>query len=122
MTRLVRKEDGLLDWTQPADLLARQIRACNPWPGAYTFWNGQQLKVLRAQVVDPGAAGDGKKPGDAYLLPETGLTVACGAGALALAVIQLQGKRALPAADLLRGYPALASAHFTSEAPRAEAD
>jgi methionyl-tRNA formyltransferase len=114
MTRLVRKEDGLLDWTRPVDLLARQARACTPWPGAYTFWNDQQLKILRAHVVDPGAAGDEKRPGDAYLLPETGLTVACGAGALALAVIQLQGKRALPAADLLRGYPALVGAHFTS--------
>ena len=116
----MRKEDGLLDWTQPADLLARQVRACNPWPGAYTFWNGQQLKVLRAQVVDPGAAGAERRPGDAYLLPEHGLTVACGAGALALAVIQLQGKSAMPAADLLRGYPALASAHFTSDPPRAK--
>jgi methionyl-tRNA formyltransferase len=119
MTRLIRKEDGLLNWTQPADLLTRQVRACNPWPGAYTFWNGQQLKVLRAQVVDPGATGAERRPGDAYLLPETGLTVACGAGALALAVIQLQGKRAMPTADLLRGYPALASAHFTSDQPRA---
>jgi methionyl-tRNA formyltransferase len=119
MTRLMRKEDGLLDWTQPADLLARQVRACNPWPGAYTFWNGQQLKVLRAHVLDPGATGAERQPGDAYLLAESGLTVACGAGALALAVIQLQGKRAMPAADLLRGYPALASAHFVSNTPPA---
>jgi methionyl-tRNA formyltransferase len=115
LTRLVRKENGLLDWTQPADLLARQVRAYNPWPGAYTYWNSQQLKVLRAQALDPGAAGAERQPGDAYHLPRTGLTVACGAGGLALAVIQLQGKRALPAADLLRGYPALASAHFTSD-------
>jgi len=66
-------------------------------------------------VIDPGAAGAERQPGDTYLLPEHGLTVACGAGALAVAVIQLQGKRAMPAADLLRGYPALASAHFTSD-------
>jgi methionyl-tRNA formyltransferase len=115
MTRLLRKEDGLLDWTQPADLLARQARACNPWPGAYTYWNGQQVKVLRAHVVDPGAEGAERRPGDTYLLAGTGLVVACGAGALALAMVQLQGKRALPAADLLRGYPALAGAHFTTD-------
>jgi methionyl-tRNA formyltransferase len=115
MTRLLRKEDGLLDWTQPADLLDRQARACNPWPGAYTYWNGQQLKVLRAQAVDPGAVGAERRPGDTYLLPKTGLVVACGAGALALTMVQLQGKRALPATDLLRGYPALASAHFTPD-------
>jgi methionyl-tRNA formyltransferase len=120
MTRLIRKEDGLLDWTQPAELLARQARACNPWPGAYTFWNGQQLKILRARVVDPGAAGAERRTGDTHLLPEIGLTVSCGAGALALAVIQLQGKRAMPASDLLRGYPALASAHFTSDPARAK--
>jgi methionyl-tRNA formyltransferase len=46
--------------------------------------------------------------------------VACGAGALALAVIQLQGKRAMPAADLLRGYPALAGAHFNTDPARAK--
>jgi methionyl-tRNA formyltransferase len=120
MTRLMRKEAGLLDWTQPADLLARQVRACNPWPGAYTFWNGQQLKILRAQVVDPGAAGAGRRPGDSYLLPEMGLAVACGAGALAPAVVQLQGKRALPSGDLLRGYPALANAQFESNLERAK--
>jgi methionyl-tRNA formyltransferase len=119
LTRLVHKEDGLLDWSQPAELLARQVRACNPWPGAYTHWNGQQLKVLRAQMIDPGAAGAERRPGDVYLLPEIGLTVACGAGALALTVIQLQGKRAMPAADLLRGYPALVSANFTSDPARA---
>jgi methionyl-tRNA formyltransferase len=114
MTRLLRKEDGLLDWTQPADLLARQVRACTPWPGAYTFWNGQQLKVMRAHVVDPGVAGAERRPGECFLLPGTQptLAVACGAGALALAVVQLQGKRAMPVDDLLRGYPALATARF----------
>ena len=70
---------------------------------------GQQLKVLRAQVVDPRRGGNVIAATDAYLLRSTG----CGGlwrGSARARVIQLEGKRALPADDVLRGYPALASA------------
>ena len=48
--RTLTKEDGRLDWTRPADALDRQVRACDPWPGAHTTWAGQRLKVLRARA------------------------------------------------------------------------
>ncbi|HEU5349855.1 MAG TPA: methionyl-tRNA formyltransferase [Ktedonobacterales bacterium] len=112
MTRLLRKSDGRLDWQRPADELARLVRASTPWPGAFTIWDGRMLKIQRATALS--SAGD-KLPG-ACFIPAGGasLAVACGQGALALEVIQLEGKRALPAADVVRGYPAIASAHLNS--------
>ncbi|MCX7670314.1 MAG: methionyl-tRNA formyltransferase, partial [Anaerolineae bacterium] len=50
----LNKEEGLLDWSRPAELLARQVRAFSPWPGAYTFWQGRQLTILEAQSLPAG--------------------------------------------------------------------
>jgi methionyl-tRNA formyltransferase len=112
MTRLLRKEDGRLDWHQPAIQLARVVRAYTPWPGATTTWDGHQLKILRARALaDP----QGHAPGECFVVTEgreTRLICACEQSALALEMIQLEGKRALPAAEVLRGYPALASARL----------
>lgn len=116
LTRPLHKEDGRLDFREHADALARQVRAYTPWPGAFSTWNGQQVKVLRAH---PAAVDVGQRlPGVCFLARETTadgataerLCCACGQGALALEVIQLEGRRALPAADVLRGHPALAHA------------
>jgi methionyl-tRNA formyltransferase len=110
MTRLLQKSDGRLDWQRSADELARQVRAYTPWPGAFTTWEGRTLKVQRATALP----FTGQLPPGACFTPtdSTMLAVACGQGALALEVIQLEGKRAMPAAEVLRGYPALASAHL----------
>jgi len=111
MTRPLRKEDGRLDWSQPADTLVRQLRAVTPWPGAYTTWAGKQLKVLQAHPLTGLPASAPTTPGACFTLSaKGGLACACGEGALALDVIQLEGKRAAPSADVLRGYPALAQA------------
>lgn len=115
MTRPLKKEDGRLDWTRPAVELARQVRADNPWPAAYTTWQGARLKILESHVVSsdttpaqPGGVQRNVEPSGAALV------VACGQGALALDVIQLEGKRALPASDVLRGHPTLAHATFNT--------
>jgi methionyl-tRNA formyltransferase len=110
MTRPLKKEDGRIDWGQPASALARQVRAYTPWPGAFTTWNGHQVKLLAAHAVAE-VAGE-RTPGTCFLLPNGALACACGEGALALDVVQLEGRRALPSADVLRGHPALADATF----------
>jgi len=110
MTALLRKEQGRIDWTQPAEQLDRAVRAYTPWPSAATTWNGQQLKVLRARPLDE---NEGRAPGMCFTLGEgrrAHLAVACGQGALALEMVQLQGKRAVTGEELLRGHPALADA------------
>ena len=111
MTRPLRKEDGRLDWRLPASDLARLARSVTPWPGAFTTWQGKLLKTLE---VTPLPRDNALPPGTCYPLPASdpqgALACACGEGALALKVIQLEGKRAVPSADALRGYPALAHA------------
>jgi methionyl-tRNA formyltransferase len=110
MTRLLQKSDGRLDWQRPADELANQVRAYTPWPGAYTTWEGRTLKVLRARAIP----FETDLPPGACLVPagDTSLAVICGEGALALEVIQLEGKRAMPSAEVVRGHPTLTSARL----------
>ena len=115
MTRLLTKADGRLDWTQPTGALARRVRAVTPWPGAYTTWNGKLVKIQQAHPLDVSA--EGRAPGQCFLTGAGAartLAVACGQGALALDVIQLEGKRAMPVADVLRGHSTLASATLGS--------
>lgn len=95
----IRKENGRLDWQQPATALARAVRAYSPWPGAYTFWNGRLLKVVAARAEDrPGRALPGT-----VLSTTGGPAVATGEGVLLLLQVQLEGRRALPAAEFMRG-------------------
>jgi methionyl-tRNA formyltransferase len=114
MTQLLRKEDGRLDWYQPAIQLERAVRAYTPWPGATTTWAGHQLKILRAHALaDP----QEHAPGECFVVMEgreRRLICACQQSALALEVVQLEGKRALQADEVLRGHPGLASARLGS--------
>ena len=112
VTRLLQKSDGRLDWQRPAEELARQVRAHTPWPGAFTTWEGRTLKILRARAI---SFETDLPPGACFASAgEAALAVICGEGALALEVIQLEGKRAMPSAEVVRGHPALASARLGS--------
>jgi methionyl-tRNA formyltransferase len=92
----ITKEDGRLDWTQPAAALERRVRAMTPWPGCFFQHGAEVIRVLSAEVVDgagaPGTVLDGAP------------TVACGEGALHLTRLQRAGRAAMGAADFLRGY------------------
>jgi len=93
------REEGRLDWRRPAIELTRQVRAFDPWPGAWFEHRGERMKVLRAQAID--RSGDAA-PGTVL---DDRLTVACGDGALAIMRLQRAGKAALETDDFLRGYP-----------------
>ena len=94
----LNKAESLLDFTKPAEMLERKIRAFNPFPAMFFEYNGERFKVLTAEVVDMnGNAGQ-------ILDGEHNLIVACGAKALKITEIQRQGKKAMPIADLLRGF------------------
>lgn len=97
---LIRKEMGQMDFAKTAGELHNLARGFYPWPGAYTTLGGKRLKVLETRL----AAGDGA-PGE-VLCAEGRLTVACGEHtALELVRVQLEGKKPMTAADLLRGHP-----------------
>ncbi|HIE38512.1 MAG TPA: methionyl-tRNA formyltransferase [Anaerolineales bacterium] len=100
--RMLKKEDGWLDWTRPAVELDRRVRAMTPWPGAFTTWWGQRLKVLRA-IPLPDWRGS-ESPGTVIPLGD-GAAVVTGEGALRLLEVQRAGKKALPIAAFLHGRP-----------------
>ena len=93
----LKREDGLIDWSESAEAIERKIRAYNPWPGAFMKVADQNLKIFSASVVD----FDGQ-PGE-ILRSDKDLIVATGKRALSLADVQLEGKRRMNAAEFLRG-------------------
>lgn len=98
--RPLKKADGRLDWTRPAEELERQVRAVQPWPGAYTFWEDRLLKVLRAAVIPEDRAGE--LPGRVVSVGD-GAAVVTGRGLLRLLEVQLAGRNPLPIDAFLRG-------------------
>jgi len=99
---LIRKEDGEIDWHLPAVDIWRRVRAYQPWPGCYTRWRGKQLKVL--ETVSLGEQGT-HEVGHVVALDRKGAAfgVSTGDGILGVLRVQLEGKRAMPAAEFLRG-------------------
>lgn len=103
-TRLLTKEDGWLDFAQPAERLWRAVRAYDPWPGTFTRWKGKMLKVLEACPW----------PEDTFHPPGTVVSLApgapapagvqCGQGVLALLRLHLEGKRPVGCPEFLAGY------------------
>jgi methionyl-tRNA formyltransferase len=109
-TRMLKKEDGLIDWNQAAAVLARKVRAYQPWPGAYTYWQGKLLKIISAQPKVSETSTEAT-PGTVSVHTEAGhqvLAVATGSGLLLIKGLQLEGKKALSAEDFLRGYAQIA--------------
>lgn len=94
----LRKEEGALDWTLPAVVLDRKVRALNPWPGTWFTVGDDQIKVLEAAVL-PGSSA--AQPGTVL---DDQFTVQCGDGALRILRAQKKGKAPLEAAEFLRGY------------------
>jgi len=95
----ITKAEARIDWNRPAAELARAIRAYNPMPGAYTTWQGQPLKLWRAEPVSAASA----VPGTVLLANADGIVVATGDGALRLLELQRAGGKRLAAASFLTG-------------------
>lgn len=93
----IDKAESRLDFSMPAEVLERKIRAFNPYPAVYFEYGGERYKILRAKVVDEtdeaGAILDGAGR----------LVIACGDKALEVTEIQRQGKKKMPTEELLRG-------------------
>jgi len=96
----LEKREADIDWQAPATLLARRLRAFDPWPGTQTVLEGMTLKLWRGLAV----AGSGA-PGEVIAAGADGIVIACGEGALRITELQKPGGRRLHAADFLRGQP-----------------
>ncbi len=102
-TRPLQKDDGRIDWQQPAARIERMVRAYYPWPGAFTTWQGKRLKLLEVDIVE----------GEAYSEPcrvyreSDQIVVATVAGGLALKRVQLEGRQAMEIRAFIAGQTQL---------------
>ncbi|MBD9434740.1 methionyl-tRNA formyltransferase [Pseudoxanthomonas sp. PXM03] len=101
------KAEAKLDWAQPAGVLARKVRAFNPWPVAEAQVAGERLRIHGAVVVDQ---SHGATPGTLLAAGRQGLDIACGDGVLRLRVVQREGGKAITAADYLNARRDLVTA------------
>ena len=100
ITSLVKKQDGEIDWTNDAERIARMVRAYEPWPGTFTYWDGKLLKILEATSM----AGDAQ-PGHVVALDDGSIGIGTEDGLLSVDRLQNEGRRPSGAQDFVRGYP-----------------
>jgi len=99
---MMKKEDGLVDWSLAAQEVHDRVRGLAPWPGAFTLLDGEILKISQTETAEGTGA-----PGNILCAEVTGVTVACGDGAIRIGALQLPGKKMMNAADFLRGHTLL---------------
>lgn len=99
--RMLDKELGKIDWTKDATSIERLVRGLNPWPSAYTSWEGKTMKIWSAEVVDR----ECKAPcGTVAEVTKTDFSVQTGKGLLKVTELQIPGKKRMAADAFLRGY------------------
>ena len=100
----IKKEDGKIDWNQPAVQIWNRLRAFTPWPGAFTFLPAepkpQLLKIWKAEVIETNGPA-----GTVLSADKTGIVVGCGGNALRILELQREGGRRMNAAGFLAGHP-----------------
>ncbi len=100
----IAKEDGLIDWSQPARAIWNRVRAFVPWPGAFTWHQAGDKRVLLKiweALVEPQKSG---RPGEILEAGKTGIVVGCGQHALRILALQREGGRRLTAQEFLAGH------------------
>lgn len=99
----IGKAEGWVDWTEPAARIGRQVRAFDPWPVAQTRLGDRILRIHRAQALPDAVPAAGLVPGSIAAIGADGVDVVTGAGMLRLLMVQLPGRRPIPAAAWARG-------------------
>jgi methionyl-tRNA formyltransferase len=94
---LLKKEDGLVDWTRPAWDIHNQVRGLQPWPGAHTTFRGQPLQIWKTKLLSTGSSTPGS------LISIKPLIVSCGSSGLELLEVQQQGRKRMSGADFANG-------------------
>jgi methionyl-tRNA formyltransferase len=97
---ILKKEDGKIDWRLPAIQILNRIRGFEPWPGGYGFLRGQRFQICKATLGEP------KLPPGALRIVDRSLYAGCGSDeSIELREVQLEGKKRMPAAAFLNGFP-----------------
>ena len=106
----LNRDEGRIDWRQPAVAIERMARAFDPWPGAWFELHGDRIKVLSAACRPDTVAGGSTQTGTVL---DACLSIACGQGVLRPTMVQRQGRAPLPTEAFLRGYPVPAGTRLT---------
>ena len=103
---MIKKEDGLIDWSKSARQVCDLVRGFNPWPGATTFHlhGDEATGPIKLHLAKPLELEHSAQPGELLEVSQDELVVACGQGAISCLLLQAPGKRALSARDFLNGY------------------
>lgn len=115
VTHRFPKSAAAIDWTMPAEMLARRVRAFSPMPGAFTSWNGTRLKVLQAKALTGDAVPAGV-PGTVFLWDKFPVVIA-GEDALVLLQVQMAGKRPMNGDLFVHGRKDVVGAVLGSRKP-----
>lgn len=99
---MITREDELISWTWSAQDIHNRIRALSPFPGAYTMFRGERLKLYRSRVFDELSSGE---EGVFLFATGDGLVVQTGHGSLEILDVQKPGKKRMAAGEFLKGYP-----------------
>ena len=104
-TKIIKKEDGKIDWSKNAKEIERMTRAYYPWPTAWTIWRIKNLE-LRIKILESEILGNNEnyKIGEVFLTLKNELAVKCGEGALIIKKLQLEGGKILLAPEFLNGH------------------
>lgn len=99
---LLTKEHEKIDWSHSSYQVANLIRGMNPWPGAYTTYQGKILKIMEATPLEE---GENLAPGTVLKVDQKkGFQVQCGSGSVLVTAVKPQGRKAMAGADFIRGY------------------
>src|SRR3990170_3876130 len=99
---IIRKEDGLIEWQDSAEHIYNRIRAFDPWPGAFTFYNGKKWGIWKAEII--GNSFPSSAPGEIIEAGPDGIVVKTGDMALKITEIQAEGKRRMGVKEYIRGH------------------
>ena len=106
----VTREQARIDWKLPAADLDRAVRALNPFPAAFSYFDEQVVKIWESEVT----SGSPAMSGEITDVSEAGIVVSCGSGALRLTRLQRPGGKQLPVAEFLRGFSVRSGQRFVS--------
>ena len=110
--KMLTKSLGDIDWNQDAVSIERLIRGLNPWPSAYTMWNGKTIKIWAADVIKDESPANSLPCGGVALSDRHCLAVRTGDGLLSIKELQMEGKKRMDVEAFLRGYPVQEGAVF----------
>jgi methionyl-tRNA formyltransferase len=96
----INKSDALINWSNSAQIIERQIRAYNPWPIAFSYFDGEAVKIWSATLISRENDTDNTPPGSIIAVNKQGIVITTGLGILQITALQFPSKKIMHAAEL----------------------